>query len=247
METLVFGRHAVQSLLKHNADRVLRVLIQKGMNPAECASVVAATRTQGLSLEYVSREQLDRLAEDGNHQGVIAVCKPAMSYTEKDLQPWLQSLASPPFLLLLDGVQDPRNLGACFRIADAAGVQAIIAPKDKATGLTGVVSKVASGATETVPFFQVTNLARSMEILKEEGVWLYGADSRATDSQSLYEISFPKATGIVMGGEGEGLRRLTRERCDAILHIPMHGTVESLNVSVATGIILFEVARKRSD
>jgi 23S rRNA (guanosine2251-2'-O)-methyltransferase len=149
----------------------------------------------------------------------------------------------PPFLLILDGVQDPHNLGACFRSADAAGVHAIIAPKDKAVGITPVVSKVACGAAETVPFIQVTNLARTMEMLKEQGVWLYGAAGEA--EQTVYQTKLTGAIGIVMGAEGDGMRRLTRETCDVLLKIPMHGTVSSLNVSVATGIFLFEVVRQR--
>jgi 23S rRNA (guanosine2251-2'-O)-methyltransferase len=183
------------------------------------------------------------MAHEANHQGVIAFCQSTESYSEDDLQALLEGLDVPPFLLILDGVQDPHNLGACFRSADAAGVHAIIAPKDKSVGLTAVVSKVASGAAEAVPFVQVTNLARTLEILKEMGIWVYGAAGEA--EQTLYQADLRGPIAIVLGSEGEGLRRLTRERCDVLLKIPMHGSVSSLNVSVATGIFLFEALRQR--
>jgi 23S rRNA (guanosine2251-2'-O)-methyltransferase len=156
----------------------------------------------------------------------------------------LVKLTVPPLLLILDGVQDPQNLGACFRSADAAGVHAIIAPKDKAVGLTPVVSKVACGAMETVPFVQVTNLARTLEMLKELGVWIYGAAGEA--EKTIYQTDLKGPAAFVLGSEGDGMRRLTRETCDVLVKIPMFGTVESLNVSVAAGVVLFEAVRQRS-
>jgi len=168
---------------------------------------------------------------------------PAGVKSESDLSEILRSLAEPPFLLLLDNVQDPHNLGACLRSADAAGVHAVIVPKDRSVSLTPVVRTVACGAAEKIPFVQVTNLARTMDQLREAGVWLVGTAGEAT--QNLYEIDLTGPLGIVMGAEGSGLRRLTRERCDFLARIPMLGSVESLNVSVATGVCLFEAVRQR--
>jgi 23S rRNA (guanosine2251-2'-O)-methyltransferase len=193
--------------------------------------------------ELMQREELDHLTQHGNHQGVLAYTKQLKTFGEADLKHLLVNLTEPPFLLVLDGVQDPHNLGACFRSADAAGVHAIIAPKDKAVGITPVVSKVASGAAETVPFIQVTNLARTLEQLKELGVWIYGAAGEA--EKTLYQTDLRGPIAIVLGAEGEGLRRLTRERCDLLVKIPMQGSVSSLNVSVATGVFLFEAVRQR--
>ena len=190
------------------------------------------------------RQELDRVTEEANHQGVLAYCETARVYSEQDLGRLLESIAQPPLILVLDGIQDPHNLGACFRSADAAGVHLIIAPKDKSVGLTPVVSKVASGATETIPFVQVTNLARTLEKLKELGIWIYGAAGEA--EQSIYQTNMTGPAAIVLGSEGEGLRRLTREHCDVLVKIPMHGTVSSLNVSVAAGVMLFEVLRQRN-
>ncbi len=186
---------------------------------------------------------MDRLTDEANHQGVVAFCAKTHVYSEAELKQLLQELDKPPFLLVLDGVQDPHNLGACFRSADAAGVHAIIAPKDKSVGITPVVSKVACGAAETVPFVQVTNLARTLEDLKEMGIWIYGAAGEA--EKTVYQTDLAGAVAIVLGAEGDGLRRLTRDTCDGLVKIPMLGSVSSLNVSVATGILLFEVVRQR--
>lgn len=200
-------------------------------------------REAGIKVESVSRQTLDCLTHEANHQGVAALCAQADALSEADLPALLASIQMPPLLLVLDGVQDPHNFGACFRSADAAGVHAIIAPKDKAVGITPVVSKVASGAAETVPFVQVTNLARSLGTLKEHGVWVYGAASEA--DQSVYDIDLTVPVALVLGAEGSGLRRLTRELCDGLVKIPMQGNVASLNVSVAAGVLLFEAVRQR--
>jgi len=240
----VFGMHAVEALLNKQPERVIRLCVFPERNDKKLAALIRFAKNKGIPIDEASRQELDRMTQFANHQGVVAYCSEARTYDENSLKQLLHDLTVPPFLLLLDGVQDPHNLGACFRSADAAGVHAIIAPKDKAVGITPVVSKVASGAAETMPFIQVTNLARTMEQLKEAGIWLYGADAEA--KQTLYQTKLTGPVGIVLGAEGSGLRRLTRELCDVLLNIPMQGTVSSLNVSVATGIFLFEVVRQRA-
>lgn len=239
----IFGLHAVESLLSHQPRRIIRLYVLEQRNDKKLEALVTQAKKFGINIDYASRTELDRLSQEANHQGIVAFCHKPKVYAENDLTQLLENLSMPPFLLILDGVQDPHNLGACFRSADAAGVHAIIAPKDKAVGITSVVSKVASGAAETVPFIQVTNLVRTMETLKEKGIWLYGADGEA--QQTLYQTKLNGPIGIVMGAEGDGMRRLTREHCDFLLKIPMCGSVESLNVSVATGVFLFEVVRQR--
>lgn len=239
----IFGLHAVESLLSKHPERVLRLCMAVERNDKKLEAIIQLARKQNIKIEQLSRPELDHLTDDANHQGIVAFCTKPNNLTEQDLPAFLENIEGPPFLLLLDGVQDPHNLGACFRVADAAGIHAIIAPKDNAVGITPVVSKVASGAAETVPFIQVTNLARTMETLKEAGIWLYGAAGEA--KETLFKTKLTGSIAIVMGAEGDGLRRLTRETCDVLLKIPMQGTVDSLNVSVATGIILFEVIRQR--
>lgn len=239
----IFGLHAVEALLTNQPERIIRLYIYPQRNDKKLEALVSLAKEFGIPIDQASRSELDRMTQEANHQGVVAVCHKPRVYSENDLTKLLQNLSVPPFLLVLDGVQDPHNLGACFRSADAAGVHAIIAPKDKAVGLTPVVSKVASGAAETIPFVQVTNLVRTMEMLKEQGIWIYGADGEA--KQTLYQTELTGPIAIVMGAEGEGMRRLTREHCDVLLKIPMSGSVSSLNVSVAAGIFLFEVVRQR--
>lgn len=239
----IFGLHAVESLLENQPERITRLCIAQERSDKKIDAVMQLAKSQGLHVVMASKPELDRMTDGANHQGVVAFCKKARAYTEHDLKGLLEDLDVPPFVLVLDGVTDPHNLGACFRSADAAGVHAIIVPKDKAVGITPVVSKVASGATETVPFVQVTNLVRALELLKEMGIWIYGAAGEA--EESLFKTKLTGPVAVVLGAEGTGLRRLTREHCDVLVKIPMHGTVSSLNVSVATGIFLFEVARQR--
>lgn len=241
--SFIMGIHAVQALLTTQPHRVQRLCLSDARHDKKITALLQLAKEKNIPVESISKQQLDRLTQEGNHQGVIAYCQAAPAYTESDLKSLLASLSSPPFILILDGVQDPHNLGACFRSADAAGVHLIIAPKDKSVGITPVVSKVACGATETLPFIQVTNLARTLDTLKEAGIWLYGADGDAT--QTLYQTSLTGPIAIILGAEGTGMRRLTRDHCDALIRIPMHGFVSSLNVSVATGIILFEAVRQR--
>jgi 23S rRNA (guanosine2251-2'-O)-methyltransferase len=240
----ICGIHAVAALLSEQPERVLRLCIAKGRMDKKMDGILSAAKQANIAIEYADTKTLDRLASDMNHQGVIAFCTKPRTYDEHDLKALLETLEQPAFLLVLDGVQDPHNLGACFRSADAAGVHAIIAPKDKSASITPIVSKVASGAAEVVPFIQVTNLARTLTMLKEMGIWIYGAAGEAT--QSLYQAKLQGPIAIVMGAEGEGLRRLTRETCDFLLKIPMRGSVSSLNVSVAAGVFLFEAVRQRT-
>lgn len=242
-QQFIFGLHAVEALLQKQPQRVLRLCFQQGREDVKVAALIVLATDLGVRIEYASRQELDRMTDAANHQGVVAFCLKAPSYTENDLKQLLANTTEPPFVLVLDGVQDPHNLGACFRSADAAGVHAIIAPKDKAASITAVVSKVASGAAETVPFVQVTNVVRTLEMLKELGIWIYGAAGEA--QQTVYQTDLSGPIALVLGAEGEGLRRLTREHCDVLVKIPMRGTVASLNVSVATGIFLFEAVRQR--
>lgn len=239
----IFGIHSVEAILQRQPQRVQRLLILPERQDKKMDALLLMAKKHGIVIGHASRAELDRLTQEANHQGVVAFCTKASAFTEEDLKQHLEELGVPPFLLLLDGVQDPHNLGACFRTADAAGVHAIIAPKDKAASITPVVTKVACGAAEVIPFVQVTNLVRTMEWIKELGIWIYGAAGEA--DKTLYQTDLSGPIAIVMGAEGDGLRRLTREHCDALIKIPMHGTVSSLNVSVATGIFLFEAGRQR--
>jgi 23S rRNA (guanosine2251-2'-O)-methyltransferase len=209
--------------------------------------IINLSRKYGIGAQLVSRKVLDDKSDGEQHQGVVARIRPGKSYTENDLDDILlvaekKSLA--PFLLILDGVTDPHNLGACLRNADAAGVQAIIVPKDNAAQITPTVRKVAVGAAESVPLVQVTNLARTMKHLQQQGVWIVGTAGE-TDT-CLYDVKLAGPIALVMGAEGKGMRRLTRENCDQLVKLPMAGDVSSLNVSVATGICLFEMVRQRS-
>lgn len=240
----IFGLHAVQALLNNQSERVIRLSVSKERTDKKIDGLVSHARQQGIAVEILPRQELDRMTNEGNHQGIVAHCKAMRAYSESDLPLLLDNLDKPACVLVLDSVQDPHNLGACFRSADAAGVNLIIAPKDKAASITPIVSKVACGATESVPFVQVTNLVRALETLKELGIWIYGAAGEAT--QTVYQTDLTGPVAIVMGAEGEGLRRLTREHCDVLVKIPMIGTVSSLNVSVATGVLLFEVLRQRT-
>ena len=196
----------------------------------------------GVSIQQMTRKTLDDKARGANHQGIMAKVKPAKQLNENDLDDILAQ-HSAPLLLVLDGVTDPHNLGACLRNADAAGVAAVIVPKDKSANITATVSKVACGAAETVPLVRVTNLARTMRALQEQGIWFVGTAGEAT--HDIYQAKLTGPLAIVMGAEGDGMRRLTRETCDDLIKIPMAGSVSSLNVSVASGVCLFEAVRQR--
>ncbi len=241
-----FGLHAVQALLLEHPDRIRELWVQKGRKGGRIEQVVERARELHIPLKFVERSKLDEKSE-GVHQGVLARLSAARVYREDDLGVLLDQLdqqGQVPFLLILDGVTDPHNLGACLRSADAAGVQAVIAPRDKAAGLNGVARKVACGAAETVPYVQVTNLARTMEELKARGIWMIGTAGES--SENIYTSNLKGPLALVMGAEGKGMRRLTREHCDGLVFLPMAGSVSSLNVSVATGICLFEAVRQRS-
>src|SRR2546427_5955623 len=221
---------------------VMEIYLDENRKDARAHDLAIAAEKAGVTLMRVPTKRLDGFYGGGRHQGVGAMVleKPA----RESLEDLLDSLKEPPLLLVLDGVTDPHNLGACLRVADAAGAHAVIAPKDRAAGISAAVSKVASGAAKTVPYYMVTNLARTLDELKERNVWIVGADERA--DKTLYESDLPAATAWVLGAEGEGVRRLTRERCDLLVRIPMRGSVESLNVSVAAGVCLFEARRRRA-
>ncbi|MEP3561820.1 MAG: 23S rRNA (guanosine(2251)-2'-O)-methyltransferase RlmB [Marinobacter sp.] len=239
----VFGWHAVDAVLKREPERLLRVWIQTGRQDKRVKSVTEALDGLGVRWSVVHRRELDERVS-GVHQGVVAEVSESREWTEADLLAQLASSNKPPFLLVLDGVTDPHNLGACMRTADAVGVQAVIVPKDKSASLTPVARKVACGAAETVPFVRVTNLARFLRELKDQGVWLIGTAGES--DANLFQADFKGPVALVMGAEGKGMRRLTREHCDQLVNIPMHGHVDSLNVSVATGVCLYEALRQRT-
>lgn len=238
----IFGLHAVQSLLQRSPQRVKALYVQSGRDDQRLREVLALAAEQGVSVTDVARKKLDEMA-DGRHQGVVAEADTASQYNEKDLPALIEAAGSQALVLILDGVTDPHNLGACLRSADAAGVTAVVAPKDKSVGLNATVMKVACGAAEVIPFVAVTNLARCMKQLQEAGLWLVGLAGEA--DESLYARDLRGPVGLVMGAEGDGLRRLTRESCDYLANLPMAGSVSSLNVSVAAGICLFETVRQR--
>ncbi|MCW5593656.1 MAG: 23S rRNA (guanosine(2251)-2'-O)-methyltransferase RlmB [Burkholderiales bacterium] len=241
MKTLA-GFHAVKGRLKQKADSVRELYVDGGRTDARMKELKSLAEKLGVRVMTVDAKRLDGMAGGARHQGVVAMAdEMRMPQFIEDV---LEGLEEPPLLLLLDGVQDPHNLGACLRVADGAGAHAVIAPKDRACGLTTAAAKVASGAAETVPYIVVTNLARTMRDLKERGIWMVGTADDAP--QTLWQAKLEGALGIVLGAEGEGLRRLTRDTCDHLVSIPMMGSVESLNVSVASGVCLYEVRRRRS-
>ncbi|MFK8032282.1 MAG: 23S rRNA (guanosine(2251)-2'-O)-methyltransferase RlmB [Gammaproteobacteria bacterium] len=238
---LVFGLHAATHLLASSPEKVLAAFVQQGRKDQRFEQMLEALEVCGCHVTSLSKDQLDRLAAGGRHQGVVLEVRGGVVLAESDLMEIVAEKGSEVVLLVLDGVQDPRNLGACLRVADGAGVSAVVAPKNRAAGLTMAAKKVASGAA--VPFVQVTNLARCLRGLKEAGVWLVGTSDASADS--LYSANLTGPIAIVLGGEEKGMRRLTREACDALISIPMAGQVSSLNVSVAAGVVLYEVARQR--
>ena len=240
----VYGLHAVQALLKSAPQRVNEILVLQGRQEQRLQKVLSAAENAEIKVRQVGRKELDKLAGEGNHQGVIAMSFPGELHDEKFLYRLLEGLDAPAFLLVLDGVTDPHNLGACLRTAEAAGVHAVIAPKDNSASLTPVARKTACGAAEVLPYIPVTNLARCLRQLQELGVWVIGTAGEAPISVYQQDLTGPVA--LVMGAEGPGMRRLTRECCDGLVNIPMAGEVSSLNVSVATGVCLFEAVRQRA-
>ncbi len=242
---VVFGVHAVKALIASGAGRIAGIWLQAGQARGRLRDIAARAREAGIPIEERSRFEIeDRVGERVRHQGVVALLSSERSAgTEADLEGLVSNRAAPALLLVLDGVQDPHNLGACMRTADAAGVQAIVVPRHRAVGLTPTVCKVACGAAETVPLIEVSNLGRCLRRLKSLGVWVVGAS--ATAERTIYRSDFTVPLAIVLGAEGAGLRRKTAEHCDYLASIPLAGEVSSLNVSVAAGVCLFEVVRQR--
>jgi len=240
---IIFGFHAVKTTLKHDVERVQKLLVIAERKDERISQVIDSAKALNIPIERCNRKQLDEQTSKAAHQGVALVCEPITAKNEKFLDGLLDSLTEPAFLLVLDGVTDPHNLGACIRSADAAGVHAVIAPKNNSAPLNATVAKVACGAVNVVPYIQVTNLARSLQQLQQRGIWLAGTSGDA--QQDVYQASLDGPLALVMGAEGKGMRRLTQENCDFLLKIPMAGEVSSLNVSVAAGICLFEAVRQR--
>ena len=238
----LYGLHAMQSVLENEPERVLEVLVLKGRDDERLKNIINQARRFGISVQFCQRKVLDDKVSGEQHQGVVARAKPARVLDEADLDAVLNK-QSEPFLLVLDGVTDPHNIGACLRTADAAGVHAVIVPKDKSAGLTATARKVACGAAESVPLIQVTNLSLTLKHLQDKGVWVIGTAGEA--EQLIYQVDLKGPTALVMGAEGKGMRRLTREHCDQLVKLPMAGAVSSLNVSVATGVCLYEIVRQR--
>ena len=247
MSDTAYGYHAVESLIRREPRRVAALHVQADRQDKRMQALCELSRNQGVSVLYCSKSELDALVS-GRHQGVVAVLDQAAEaeagglMSEADLSEHLSKVTA-PLILILDGVTDPHNLGACLRSADAAGVTAVIFPKDKSADVNDVARKVASGAAETVPWVRVTNLARTIESLKQAGVWVIGTDGDA--EESLYEQDLSGPCAMVLGSEGAGMRRLTRDLCDFVIKLPMAGSVSSLNVSVAAGVCLFEAVRQR--
>ncbi len=239
----VFGIHAINALLKHRPEVILQIYLQSGRLDERISEITDRANSLGIPVEVMDKKDLDKKA-DGNHQGVVAFCKEIkLEYNESYLEELLNKLERPPLLLVLDGVTDPHNLGACLRSAEAAGVNAVIVAKDKSALMNATVRKVACGAAEIIPFIVVTNLVRCLQNLQKRGVWIMGAAGEA--DKSIYNTDLKGALALVLGAEGSGLRRLTRETCDELLSIPMQGETSSLNVSVSAGVFLFEALRQR--
>lgn len=236
----IFGFHAITAKIRQNAKAIIEIYVDENRQDARAKDLMKLAEQQQLRVMTVDARRLVGMV-GANNQGVVAKVDTTQRYTS--LEDVLDTVTEAPLLLVLDGVQDPHNLGACLRVADAAGVHAVIAPKDRAVGLNATVAKVASGAAETVPYIIVTNLARALRELKERDIWIIGADQSAQDD--LYSVKLTAPLAWVLGAEGEGLRRLTRETCDQLVKIPMLGSIESLNVSVASSVCLFESRRQR--
>jgi 23S rRNA (guanosine2251-2'-O)-methyltransferase len=238
---LIFGFHAVTARIRHDASTIEEVYVDASRHDRRMGDLLRAAKSANLRIIQADDQRLNAMVGTRRHQGVVA--RAGELSLARNLSELLDAIQGPPLLLLLDGVTDPHNLGACLRVADGAGAHAVIAPKDRAVGLNATAAKVASGAADTMPYITVTNLARAMRELQEHDIWLTGTTEDA--EQTLYDVEYTGGTAFVMGSEGEGLRRLTRENCDRLVSLPMQGSVESLNVSVASGICLYEARRQR--
>jgi 23S rRNA (guanosine2251-2'-O)-methyltransferase len=241
----LYGIHTVSAFLEKYPDKALNLFVAKDRDDDRMQKILALANKMHLSIERVHPNKLDQLTQEGVHQGVVLHAN-VLEYQEHDLEALLAQLKPKPLLLVLDSIQDPHNLGACLRVADASGVDLVIIPKDRSATLTPLVRKIASGAAEMIPVVQVTNLRRALEIAQKQGIWFVGMtlNSKAI---SLYKTDLTGPLGLVLGSEGSGLRTLTEKQCDNLAYIPMQGSVESLNVSVAAGIGLFEAVRQRME
>jgi len=248
---LLYGLHSVKAILEKHPENVLELLVQQGRDDQRIAEILQIADNFGVTVQRAKVKTLEQLLHQAyrqghsNHQGVVARCRVQAIASDYELSVFLEKLDHPPLLLVLDSVSDPQNLGACLRVADGAGVDAVITTKDKAVGLTPVVRRVASGAAESVPFFQVTNLARTLRSLQDAGVFVVGT-ALEQNACSLYDADLNGPLAIVMGAEGKGLRRLVKETADQLIYLPMKGEVQSLNVATASGICLYEALRQRT-
>ena len=238
---MIFGFHAVTSRIRHEASTVEEIYVDSSRVDGRMKDLLSAAKSAGVRIIMSDDQRLSSIVGTRRHQGVVA--KAGELSLARNLDELLDAIEGPPLLLILDGITDPHNLGACLRVADGAGAHAVIAPKDRAVGLNATAAKVASGAAESVPYITVTNLARTLRELKERDILLVGTSDEI--DKTIYDVDFTGGIAIVMGSEGEGMRRLTRETCDALVSVPMFGSVESLNVSVASGVCLYEARRQR--
>ena len=239
---MIFGFHAVTSRLRHEAQSVEEIFVDAERNDARMKALIANAKEAGVRVMPVEAARLDKIVGTRRHQGVIAFA--SQLALARNLDELLDAIDGPPLLLILDGITDPHNLGACLRVADGAGAHAVIAPKDHAVGINATVAKVASGAAETMPYFMVTNLSRTLNELKERNIWCIGTSDDAP--KTIYQVDLKGPVALVLGAEGDGMRQLTRKTCDELVSIPMKGAVESLNVSVASGVCLYEALRQRT-
>lgn len=243
-QQIFYGVHACLDFIQNSPDLILTIFLQHGKDAdTKFDEVIIYAKKHKLTVEYVDKANLDTLSNQGVHQGICLACKTLTTYSENDLEVLLGEAKASPFILILDNIQDPHNLGACIRTADASGVDFIIISKNKSAPVNATVQKVACGAANRVKVIIATNLARTIKILKQSGVWIYGFADES--SELLYTQDFTGSVALVMGSEGNGLRKLTRQLCDHLVYIPMFGSVSSLNVSVAAGVGLYEVVRQR--
>lgn len=241
---LLIGIHSVEAALKYDVDNIVELYVESGSHNARIKELVDLAKEFGVKPHARDREALDRMTGGGRHQGIVARYRAPPPKGEADLPALIEATEGDALLLVLDGVTDPHNLGACLRSAEAAGVAAVMVPRDRAVGITPTVRRASAGAADRVPLVVVANLARALKSLKDAGIWLVGLAGDAPEP--LYRIALSGPIAIVIGSEADGMRRLTREACDYLAHIPMRGEIDSLNVSVATGIALFEALRQRS-
>ena len=239
----IFGLHAAQSALDYSPKKIQQAWVDQKRQDERLQGLIQGLRKTGIAVEKADRKKLDNLSKGSNHQGIILEVEMPAMRSESDLKSVVTAYDGVPFWLVLDHVQDPHNLGACLRTADAVGAQGIIITKDQAVGITPTVCKIASGAAETVPVYEVTNLSRTLDWLKQQNIWVAGAAGEA--EKTVYEMDINMPLALVMGAEEKGLRRLTREQCDFLFKIPMAGSVDSLNVSVAAGVLMYEIFRQR--